>query len=416
MVIFKNLYSLSLLIPFVPVCTYLTGTYQFNLFTLAEISSLTTVVWYSGITLTVLSFWAVSQRITVTINQLVAYASFLPLVYLFTTTSNLLVFFMCYEFFLLPSFLVIFFGSPNRRGVLASIYFLMWTQVGSFLVFVSVLLVFLTNNSFQLVTTASIPTLAALFAFVGFGIKIPVWPAHYWLTKTHVEAPTYFSIYLSGFLVKTALYGIWLFTHSNSTVNHSVIVAIAAIGVIDSSLKMWSQVDLKKLVAYGTVQEMNLILIGFILGSSAVIKAASLFILAHTILSTMFFLFADSIYKRFSSRSTSAIRGLLQTSPSLGYQLFICCLLFAGLPFTLKFVVEVYIFTQLLLVNPSLLVITLFVCNWFGIISFMKNWFTALFGSPSMVSVPDLSVRELLVYSALCLPLVILSFLSVYLI
>jgi hydrogenase-4 component F len=118
---------------------------------------------------------------------------------------------------------------------------------------------------------------------------------------------------------------------------------------------------------------MNLILLGFLVGTSGAVKASSLFIIAHTILSTIFFLFSDSVYKRFSSRSTSAVRGLLQTTPSLGYFLFASCLLFAGLPFTLKFVVEVYIFTQLFNTSSVLVVVTIFIANWFGIISFMKN-------------------------------------------
>ena len=118
---------------------------------------------------------------------------------------------------------------------------------------------------------------------------------------------------------------------------------------------------------------MNLILIGFVLGTNSIIKAVSLFILAHTILSTIFFLFSDSLYRRFSARSTTAVRGLLQNTPTLGYTLFICCLFFAGLPFTLKFVVEVYIFVQLFATNVSIMVLVLLICNWFGIISFMKN-------------------------------------------
>jgi len=108
---------------------------------------------------------------------------------------------------------------------------------------------------------------------------------------------------------------------------------------------------------------MNLILLGFILGSNSVIKATSLFILAHTILSTIFFLLSDSLYKRFGSRSTVSVRGLLQVNPLFGYMLFICCLFFAGLPFTLKFIVEVYIFVQLISINTSILIIMVFICN-----------------------------------------------------
>lgn len=411
----KSFFGLISLVPFLPLI-YSTSYYNIYLFQINEVSGFSNLIWYSGVTLAVLSFWFINQRITISWRQLILYILFLPLVYFFISTNNLLVFFMCYEFFLLPSFLIVFFGSPNRRGVLASIYFLMWTQVGSFFVFVSVIIFFIFNKSFHFDYLSSMPYLSYITALLGFGIKIPMWPAHYWLTKTHVEAPTYFSVYLSGFLVKTALYGIWIFSNSFLLINHSWVMILVIIGIIDSSLKMWSQVDLKKLVAYGTVQEMNLILLGFVLGSNSIIKATSLFILAHTILSTIFFLLSDSLYKRFGSRSTLSVRGLLQTTPLFGYMLFTCCLFFAGLPFTLKFIVEVYIFVQLLSINTSILILTLFICNWFGLVSFMKNWFIPLFGSPSIQISYDLSLREILVYSFLCSLLVLISYISYFII
>lgn len=80
------------------------------------------------------------------------------------------------------------------------------------------------------------------------------------MTKTHVEASAGFSMYLSGFLVKTALYGFFKYTSIFGLgVNTTPFIVIAAIGVVDSSIKMFAQVDLKKLVAFCTIQEMNLI-------------------------------------------------------------------------------------------------------------------------------------------------------------
>jgi formate hydrogenlyase subunit 3/multisubunit Na+/H+ antiporter MnhD subunit len=80
------------------------------------------------------------------------------------------------------------------------------------------------------------------------------------LTKTHVEASAGFSMYLSGFLVKTALYGFYKYVSILGTgINTTFFIAIAGVGVVDASIKMFSQVDLKKLVAFCTVQEMNMI-------------------------------------------------------------------------------------------------------------------------------------------------------------
>ena len=352
----------------------------------------------------VLSF----QRITVSFFSNIIFLSFLPLVYLFISTNNVLVFFMCYEYFLLPSFLIVFFNSPNRRGVVASIYFLMWTQVGSFLVFVSIMGFIFFYNTYWVYAWGCSSTSLTFIALVGFGIKIPVWPAHYWLTKTHVEAPTYFSIYLSGFLVKTALYGVWIFINTPQPLIQYILIVLGSIGVIDSSVKMWGQVDLKKLVAYGTIQEMNMILIGFSVGSLDVVKYVSLFILAHTILSTIFFLIVDSLYRRYSSRSILVIRGVINASPQLGSIIILAIVLFAGLPLTLKFSVEVCIFNQLLLTDFGAGVIMLVVCNWIGLVCFSKHWLLLLFGTNKHV-LTLITFKEKLLFTNLFLLLVILT-------
>jgi len=75
--------------------------------------------------------------------------------------------------------------------------------------------------------------------FIGFGIKVPLWPFHYWITKTHVESPTGFSIYLSGFLVKTALYALYRIL-ANIYLDAALVIpfSIIILGFVDSSLKM----------------------------------------------------------------------------------------------------------------------------------------------------------------------------------
>ena len=78
-----------------------------------------------------------------------------------------------------------------------------------------------------------------LFLFLGFGFKVPLWPFHYWLTKTHVEAPAGFSMYLSGFLVKSAVYGFYKITSLiGNDINTSLFVTVCVIGIVDASLKM----------------------------------------------------------------------------------------------------------------------------------------------------------------------------------
>jgi len=122
---------------------------------------------------------------------------------------------------------------------------------------------------------------------------VPIWPLHYWLTKTHVEAPSGFSIYLSGFLVKSALFGFYKLTNILcGDFNTSFFITITMVGVIDASLKMWGQTDLKKLVAYGTIQEMNLIFLVFCWGDTNAISSGILFTVTHSFLSALMFFFS----------------------------------------------------------------------------------------------------------------------------
>ena len=372
-------------------------TYNYTLFFFKNNYIFNYIIFFSGVVVVTPVFTLLNARLTGNTAPLYLYILFIPVVVLFVTTNNILIFFFCYEFFLLPSFLLVFFFSPNRRSLIASFYFLIWTQIGSFLVFIGVIF-YIYHTSFYFFSIQGINIYISFLFFIGFGIKIPVWPFHYWLTKTHVEASTFFSIYLSGFLVKTALYGLWLFVFSH---NHTISIFsfVAFLGVIDSSCKMWGQVDLKKLVAYATIQEMNLILLLLLLGSTYALKMCGFFIIAHTLLSSLFFYIVDVVYKRIGSRSIYSISGVLNTAPMLGYAIFIACILFAGIPFTLKFVVEVYLYTQLFNINSFFTVSLLIIANWVGVGCFIKHWFSLIFGGNySLFS--DLSKKEFFFFIA----------------
>ena len=221
-----------------------------------------------------LSFLALDTRLFNKNIKYIFVCNFLIIViHLFTIVNDLLLLFLFYESMLIPSFLFVYFVSPYRRGVQASIYFLIWTQIGSLLVLTSIVYMYYTigNTSFESLRNFNFTYnecwFLFLLLFLGFGFKVPIWPFQFWLTKTHVEAPAGFSIFLSGFLVKTAVYGFYKISNEfGSEIDTSFFSVFCIMGVLDASLKMWGQLDLKKLVAYGTVQEMNLIYIAFLWG------------------------------------------------------------------------------------------------------------------------------------------------------
>lgn len=170
---------------------------------------------------------------------------FVLIVFFYVSTNNILILFIFYEFLLIPSFLLVFYLSPSRKAIQASLYFVIWTQIGSFLVLCVVFYIISTTGclNFFLIKNYNFTVIEifflSTFLFFGFGFKVPIWPFHYWLTKTHVEAPSGFSMYLSGFLVKTALYGFYKISSIfGSELNSVFFSSICILGIVDSSLKM----------------------------------------------------------------------------------------------------------------------------------------------------------------------------------
>ena len=206
-------------------------------------------------------------------------------------------------------------------------------------------------------------------------------------------------MYLSGFLVKSAVYGFYKITILlGNDINTTIFSTICIIGVVDSSLKMWGQTDLKKLVAYGTVQEMNLIFLTFCWGDTNAIIGGILFSATHGALSALMFFIVDCLQRRFNSRNVVEISGVLQITPMLGISIITMCVLYAGLPGTLKFTCEFYIFCGLFELTPLLTSFLFFVANVLGLIGFSKCWFDATFGlnlKNHKLAPFDLNVKEL---------------------
>ena len=346
------------------------------------------VLLFLGYFVGILSLLALDNRIFwKNIKYLFAMNMFIIIVYFYVFSTNILLFFLFYELLLIPSFLVVYFVSPSRRAVQASLYFLIWTQIGSFLVLIiiSYLVSVVGSSNFSDIKLYNFSYtesfLLYLFLFLGFGFKVPLWPFHYWLTKTHVEAPAGFSMYLSGFLVKSAVYGFYKITNLlGNDINTTIFSTICIIGIVDSSLKMWGQTDLKKLVAYGTIQEMNLIFLMFCWGDSNAILGGILFSATHGALSALMFYIVDCLQRRFNSRNVVEISGVLQITPMLGIAIITMCVLYSGLPGTLKFTCEFYIFCGLFELTPTLTLFLFFVANVLGLVGFSKCWFDVTFG------------------------------------
>lgn len=221
-------------------------------------------------------------------------------------------------------------------------------------------------------------------------------------------------MYLSGFLVKSAVYGFYKITSNiGNDVNTTIFSTVCIIGIVDASLKMWGQTDLKKLVAYGTIQEMNLIFLVFCWGDTNAIFGGILFSITHGALSGLMFFVVDCLQRRFNSRSVVELSGILQITPLLGITNIIMCVIYAGLPGTIKFTCEFYIFSGLFEVAPTITFLLFFIANVLGLIGFSKCWFDITFGlnlKNHKLAPLDLNTKELYIIYIPVVCLFIFSF------
>lgn len=345
---------------------------------------------------------------------------FLLAIFGFIKSSDLITFFFFYEVLMLGSFLIVYYGSYSKKAIQASLYFILWTQLGSLLVLCACLYIYSLTNSTSFFAIKSFifskneAQIIYSLLFFGFGFKFPVWPFHYWLTKTHVEASSGFSIYLSGFLVKTALFGFYKLTNLIQVeLFTSFFLIILFVGVFDASLKMWGQTDLKKLVAYCTIQEMNLIAIFFLKGDSSVVAFGFLFNIMHAFLSTLMFYLVEYIYSRYKSRSILAVNGIFFSFNNLAISIIFMIFFFSGIPGTLKFVCEFFVFNLVFNISWIFGFIFVIVVNAFGLIGFSKNWFNAVFCAPNKkinLNALDLSRKEIFIISLCFFFLTVLTY------
>jgi len=258
--------------------------------------------------------------------------------------EDLILFFVFFELVLLPMYFMIgVWGGPNRQY--ASIKFFLFTLFGSALMILSFLaLYFKAGQTFDipmLVHTASrLPhgTQVLIFAglFMGFAIKVPMFPFHTWLPDAHTEAPTVGSVILAAVLLKLGTYGfirIALPILPDAAKTWAPWIGLlAVIGIIYGALGCLAQKDLKRLIAFSSVAHMGFVMLGIATLSPYGIDAAIFGMVAHGLITGMLFFCAGSIGERFGTREIARLGGLLKQAPRLGWILGFAAFASLGLP------------------------------------------------------------------------------------
>lgn len=186
--------------------------------------------------------------------------------------------------------------------------------------------------------------MAMVLIIVGFGIKVGFVPLHSWLPDAHSQAPSPVSGLLSAVLLNCAMYGIIRFYSVSELVNpgfaSSLLLTFGVLSLVVSALFMVSSKDLKRMLAYSSIENMGLIAIGFGIGSPLAIAGAVLQIIAHSVTKPILFFSAGNVIQTYGTREMRKIRGLRRTMPRTTFMLTAGSLAIVGAPPFALFVSE----------------------------------------------------------------------------
>jgi len=238
---------------------------------------------------------------------------------------DLFLFYVFWEISLIPMYLVIgIWGGPRR--IYATVKFVIYTLVGSFLMLVAILAVVIAHgNETGTVTfsyetlrgfayTDTLQALAFVAFFLAFAVKVPLWPLHTWLPDAHVEAPTAGSILLAGVLLKLGGYGFLRFSIPllpDAAVSFApIIIGLAVVAIIYGALVAMVQPDMKKLVAYSSVSHMGFVMLGAFVFNEQGLQGAAFTMISHGITTGALFLLVGVIYEQTHDRQIAHMGGL----------------------------------------------------------------------------------------------------------
>lgn len=343
---------------------------------------------------------------------------------------DLFLFFLFWEMMLVPMyFLIALWGhkaSDGKTRITAATKFFIYTQSSGLVMLVAILCLVLvhydatgvwTFNYEDLLRTPMFKRteyLLMLGFFLAFAVKMPVVPLHGWLPDAHSQAPTAGSVDLAGILLKTAAYGLLRFSLPLFPQASQQFAPIAMwCGVVSIFYGAWmafSQMDIKRLIAYTSVSHMGFVLIAIYSGSQLAYQGAVVQMIAHGLSVAGMFIICGQLYERLHTRDMRQMGGLwgrLSFIPALSLFFAVATL---GMPGTGNFVGEIMILFGSFSVMPMITVISTFGLVFSSVYSLIMMQ-RAYYGlSKSSKSLPGMTLREQLIILFLVVLLVLLGF------
>lgn len=350
---------------------------------------------------------------------------------LVVTAANMITFLLAWEIMSLSSFFLVIHDYQTAENRKAGHLYFVFSHVGAMFIFAAFGVIYSQTGSFGFGATGLSPALKVLsfvFAFIGFGSKAGVFPFHVWLPHAHPAAPSHISAVMSGVMIKTGIYGILrMYTFLDLHVP-SMGIMVLAFGMISGILGVvyaLGQHDLKRLLAYHSVENIGIILIGIGIGIIGVeaknpimtvlgFGGGLLHVLNHAIFKSLLFMGAGVVLHQTGTRTIDALGGLMKNMKITGVTFLIGSLAISGLPPLNGFVSEFFIYmgsfrgiaAQPAVFVPSLLaIVSLAIIGGLALACFTKVVGVVFQGEPRNSVARDVSEKG----PAMLLPMVLLA-------
>lgn len=281
---------------------------------------------------------------------------------LVATADNIISFALVWEVMSLSSFFLVMHEYHKKNTRKAGYIYFIFTHIGAMFIFAAFALAYSYTRSFHLLSFAAIPekikVIVFFLALVGFGSKAGIFPLHIWLPHAHPAAPSNISAVMSGVMIKMGIYGIFRLYASlgvSDLIYGQVVLTLGIISGILGVVYALGKHDLKKLLAYHSVENIGIILIGTGVGmigiaSDNLVMASFgfagglLHVLNHSIFKSLLFLGAGAVLQKTKIRKIDQLGGLMKSMPTTGKTFLIGSVSISGLPPFNGFVSEFLIY------------------------------------------------------------------------